>query len=247
MTSETNKVTGALIALLISAALASAAGQSTRAASAVGPDVRHGQELFKTCLVCHGIDGMGTPDGNVPIIAGQFSSVIVKQVTDFRTARRWDVDMERVASRHILKSAQDIVDVAAYASRLEREGPVGTGDGDWLLHGAEVYAQKCASCHGSRGEGSAGRVIPKLARQHYAYILRQMYDSADGRRPNMKVAHIRLIQSLVVEDFQGIADYLSRIEPDSTGAMEVQVRDVREAILPAPRSARRGFASSHGF
>ena len=87
MTSETNKVTGALIALLISAALAGAAGQSTRAASAVRPDVRHGQELFKTCLVCHGTDGMGTPDGNVPIIAGQFSSVIVKQVTDFRTAR----------------------------------------------------------------------------------------------------------------------------------------------------------------
>ena len=30
------------------------------------PDLQHGEELFQTCAACHGADGRGTEDGEIP-------------------------------------------------------------------------------------------------------------------------------------------------------------------------------------
>lgn len=175
------------------------------------PDMARGAELFRTCAVCHGPDGAGTQDGNVPTIAGQHTAVIVKELRDFRTERRWDFEMERIAGKHFLKDGNDILNVAAYVHVMPRTGPPETGDGVFLERGEEVYRAKCASCHGPRAEGSQARSVPRLAGQHFSYLLRQMYNAADARRPNMTASHIRRIQGLVMEEFQGLADYLSRL------------------------------------
>jgi cytochrome c553 len=179
-----------------------------------------GAELFGTCSACHGPDGGGTRDGQVPRIAGQQASVLMKQLVDFRHDRRWDPRMEHFADRHHLPDAQAIADVAAYISRLEARLASGEGRGELLGPGAASYARLCRGCHGAVGQGEARGAVPRLAGQHYEYLRRQIFDAVDGRRPNFSRSHIRLLARLDHDGIDSIADYLSRLgsEDEHTGA-----------------------------
>jgi cytochrome c553 len=187
-----------------------------RAALALTPDLEHGKQLFDTCAACHGAEGLGTRDGSVPAIAGQHVSVLVKQLVDFRHDRRWDERMQNFSSTHHLQGAQDLLDVASYAQSLHRWPPLegGTGDGKSLQRGANEYFVQCESCHGPLGEGELRRMRPRLAGQHYEYLMRELEQTAAGERPGMDAEHVKRIRKLSLEERQGIADYLSRLSPD---------------------------------
>ena len=175
------------------------------------PNPDRGAELFRNCAICHGPSGGGTLDGGVPRIAGQHFSVIVKQLVDYRHNRRWDIRMEHFSDRHLLADAQAIADVAGYINHLSIEVPPGVGGGELVDHGAEVYGQRCQSCHGKSADGDGKTMIPRIAGQHYEYLTRQIYDAVDGRRPNFSTAHVRLLARLGRDDIVGLADYLSRL------------------------------------
>lgn len=181
------------------------------------PDLVRGGASFDTCSACHGKDGGGLSDGTVPRLAGQHYRVLVKQLVDFRNARRWDYRMEHFADRHHLPTAQDVADVAGYAAALRPTGKSATGRGDQLARGARVYIQQCQSCHGTLGQGSDGRLMPRLAGQQYAYLVRQMHDAAEGRRPTLSATHGRLVRAFDKAQIEGVADYLSR-SLDGAGA-----------------------------
>ena len=176
------------------------------------PDLEHGAQLFQQCAQCHGTSGNGSETGDIPRIAGQHFNVLVRQIVDYRHDTRWDIRMEHYAGRNVLGDAQAIADVAEYVNRLARERPRNVGDGELVAHGAEIYAQRCAKCHGPQGEGDDPGSIPRLAGQHYDYLLRQMHDAVDGRRPNFPRTHVRLLGRLERDDYVGIADFLSRSE-----------------------------------
>jgi cytochrome c553 len=180
------------------------------------PDLQHGQELFQTCAACHGEDGRGTADGEIPAIAGQHGSVLLKQLTDFRHEQRWNERMRNFTDRHHLAGAQDLTDVAAYVAQLPRFPPSakGIGDGRDLGEGASVYFRSCERCHGPLGQGDVLRNRPRLAGQHYAYLLRQLQETAADQRPGMDRAHVDRLKQLSPEQLRGVADYLSRVSPD---------------------------------
>jgi len=205
---------GVLSACGLTASSTAFSAESARAelsaATRATPDVARGETLFRDCAACHGPSGNGTDDGSVPRIAGQHFKVLVKQLVDYRHEKRWDIRMEHYAGRKLLKDSQSIADVAAYAASLGREMPRNVGDGTLVEHGAQVYARRCAECHGSKGEGDNRTTTPRLAGQHYEYLLRQMHDAVDGRRPNMSSSHVRLLAKLDHDDLLGLADFLSR-------------------------------------
>jgi cytochrome c553 len=216
------------VAVGIMAAAASALVHASSAAQQELAEVKHstpkldnGAEQFDICSACHGPDGGGTRDGQVPRIGGQHISVLWKQLVDYRHDRRWDVRMEHFADRHHLPDAQAIADVSAYIHQLEPHGPSGQGSGKLLNAGAALYVQHCRSCHGATADGDGGRAIPKIAGQHYDYLRRQFYDAVDGRRPNFSPEHIRLLARLDHDDIEALADYLSRLPdklPQRSGA-----------------------------
>ncbi|HKE43701.1 MAG TPA: c-type cytochrome [Steroidobacteraceae bacterium] len=193
-----------------------AAIREFRAALAATPDLKHGAQLFDTCAACHGADGRGARDGTVPAIAGQHVSVLVKQLVDFRHDRRWDERMQNFSSTHHLQGPPDLLDVASYAQSLPRWPPLegGTGDGKSLQRGANAYFIQCEGCHGPLGEGELRRLRPRLAGQHYEYLMREMEQTAAGGRPGMDAEHVTRIRKLSPEEREGIADYLSRLSPD---------------------------------
>jgi cytochrome c553 len=172
-----------------------------------------GAKLFVACTACHGRDGNGQPQGDVPAIAQQHQRVIAKQLVDYRHSERWDLQMEDVASTHRLGPAREIADLAAYISTLPRDAKEGHGDGRQLQHGEQVYQRDCGGCHGTEGEGNGVTLVPRVAGQHYRYLLRQLHDTVEERRPNMPPPHAQLLSRFAVEDFTGVADYLSRLKP----------------------------------
>ena len=197
---------------IVSFALATAR-QELQQALRSKPNLDHGAQLFRNCAVCHGPQGGGTRDGGVPRIAGQHVSVLAKQLVDYRHDRRWDIRMENFANKHHLADGQAIADVTAYIHQLTVDVPPGVGDGELATHGANVYGRLCESCHGKSAQGDATRMVPRIAGQHYDYLMRQIYDATDGRRPNFSLMHVRLLAHLDRRDIVGLADYLSRMDP----------------------------------
>ena len=185
-------------------------------AAVLEPDLARGAAFYQTCSACHGPDGNGTPDGEIPAIAGQHGSVLLKQLTDFRHEQRRNERMQHFTDREHLPGPQELTDVAAYVASLPRFPPsVGRmGDGTSLGEGARVYFRDCERCHGPLGQGNLLLSRPRLAGQHYGYLLRQLVDTAAGRRPGMDKEHVRRLQNLSQAELRGVADYLSRVSPD---------------------------------
>ncbi len=150
---------------------------------------------------------MGPP----PRIAGQHYRVLAKQLVDFRDGARRDFRMEGMADSHHLATPQDIADVAVYVTGLARPGNRGIGSGEFVAEGARIYGAKCGSCHGPEADGDPSRGIPRLAGQHYGYLMRQMYDAVDGRRPALPQLHSQRIAPLDFQQVRAVSDYLARI------------------------------------
>ena len=190
---------------------ASKTAQDFAAILTMRPDEDRGRELFAACVRCHGAQGAGETSGSTPRIAGQHHRVLVRQIVDFRKGQRWDFRMEGVAAAHDkIWQLQDVADVAWYLGRMPWSGATGFGDGEHVEPGGQLYAARCAHCHGTRAEGDNARGLPRLAGQHAAYLMRQIYDAVDGRRPPLARSHGKLLKPLDFEQVRGLADWLSR-------------------------------------
>lgn len=214
------RLSAAAVALVLTAAglPAAPAGDAARAARELHaaleatPDAAHGARLFAICLECHGPHGEGNASGWPPQIAGQHRSVIVKELVDYRAGLRWYDPMERIAGRHVLGSTQDVADVAAYAASLDPSPDTTPGPRRGLETGAGLYDRRCQWCHGVRGEGNEARLVPRVAGQQYEYLLRQLRDTIEGRRPNMRDQHLRVLEGCTMEQLMTLASYMSRLD-----------------------------------
>ncbi len=197
--------------LPVAAVAAELEGNEYDAALRAKPDWERGRALYDTCSACHGPEGRGTRDGAIPVIAAQHFRVVVWALTAYRLAQRWDPRMEHFADPDHLPDAQSIADVAFYVSTLRPIAEPGVGDGELVAHGEQLYSRFCVSCHGRRAEGHGQSLYPKLAGQHYEYLLRQLHDFMEERRPNVPQDHLRLMEGFEKADLTGVADYLSRL------------------------------------
>jgi cytochrome c553 len=211
---------------------AASAKADLRAVLEATPNLQQGMRLFQICTECHGLHGAGNASGWPPEIAGQHPRVIAKELTDFRAGLRWYDPMERIAGRHVLQTTQDIADVAAYVGSLPPSTDTTPGAGQWLERGGRLYAKRCQWCHGGQGEGSDERFVPRVAGQQYEYLLRQLHDVVEGRRPNMRAQHLRLLESadMKEEDLEGIAGYMARL--GRPGGQAVQTGDHEDVSTP---------------
>jgi cytochrome c553 len=189
---------------------ASPAQQDFTEAVARTPDLARGQRLYNTCAGCHRDTGLGNLDGSVPVIAGQHRQVLIRQLADYRHARRWDPRMQRYADVHVLADPQAIADVAGYIESLPRSRAGGTGRGDLVEGGRALFAARCASCHGAKGEGDADEIVPRIGGQHHDYLLRVFNDAVEGTRPSFPADHLRLLEGLSGDDRLALADALAR-------------------------------------
>jgi cytochrome c553 len=183
--------------------------EEARALSHKG-DPAKGKLAYEACRGCHKDDASGRPE-YYPQLAGQLTSVLIKQMVDIRAGRRDNPKMHPFIDDWVA-SADEIADIAAYLNSL----PVpqnGTGNGKNLERGKAIYAKDCAKCHGDRGEGDAKEFYPRVAGQHYRYLLRESLMIRDFCRRNANPKMVKVIKRYDDEDLEAVADYMSRLEP----------------------------------
>ncbi len=180
------------------------------------PNVDNGRELYKSsCITCHGPEGWGVPGSGYPQIAGQLKDVIIKQLADFRAGNRDNPIMNAFVSPRTLGGPQEIADVAAYVAQLPMSPRNEKGFYLRVDEGREIYQRMCADCHGERGEGDPKRHAPRLAGQHYSYLMRQFNWIRNGRRRNADKKMQEQIQDMSSREQTAVMSYLSYLKPDN--------------------------------
>lgn len=184
------------------------------------PNIDNGRKIFTTCAICHSPEGWGTKDGHVPQIAGQHSSVIIKQITDIRQGNRDNPTMLPFTSPQVM-GKQDIADVAKYVESLKMTPANVTGSGNNLKLGERIYENECAKCHGKTGEGDAKEFYPRIQGQNYKYLLRQLLWIKYGKRRNANRKMVKQLQRFSEEEIIAVIDYSSRLHPEASKIAEV--------------------------
>jgi len=96
-------------------------------------DMEEGEEIYTVCAACHQPTGWGDPLGVFPQLAGQHTTVLIKQISDIRAGNRDNPTMYPFAMQ--IEGAQDIRDVCAYIQTLKMNPKprVGPGGPSWIL------------------------------------------------------------------------------------------------------------------
>jgi cytochrome c553 len=177
------------------------------------PNPDNGKRVYRICAVCHTPEGWGLESGAYPQVAGQLPTVLIKQLADIRARNRDNPTMRPFTAPQLLGGAQEIADVAAYASQLPMTPHNGVGIGNDLELGEQLYKDNCTECHGDYGEGNLEDHTPAIYGQHYRYLLRQFEWIKSERRRNADRKMVKQIHNFTHRDIQAVLDYVSRIKP----------------------------------
>jgi cytochrome c553 len=177
-------------------------------------DVKRGKETYEICGACHLPSGAGRPDGTFPQLAGQHTTVLIKQMADIRGGLRDNPTMYPFAKE--MTDPQDLADTSAYIESLcipvdhgKYEGPDAAVQ---IAKGKELYEKQCIECHKANGEGIKDKFYPVLAGQHYKYLLRQMTEIRDGHRRNANPDMVKIIKPYTNEQLVAISAYQSSLK-----------------------------------
>jgi cytochrome c553 len=177
-------------------------------------DRTNGEEAYEVCGACHLPSGAGRPDGTFPQLAGQHTTVLIKQMADIRAGLRDNPTMYPFAVT--LTDPQELADVSAYIAGLCIPTDHGKYDGAdaavQVAKGKTLYEQQCLECHGAHGQGDKEKFYPVIAGQHYKYLLRQMTEIRDGRRRNANPDMVKVIKPYTDDMLVAISAYQSSLK-----------------------------------
>ncbi len=176
--------------------------------------VAEGQEAYEVCGACHLPSGAGRPDGTFPQLAGQHTTVLIKQMADIRAGLRDNPTMYPFAMSMV--DPQELADASAYIQSLCIPTDHGVYEGKdtaaQVAAGKTLYEKQCVECHGKNGEGDKAKFYPVIAGQHYKYLLRQMTEIRDGHRRNANPDMVKVIKPYTNDQLVAISAYQSSLK-----------------------------------
>lgn len=166
-----------------------------------------GEAAAAVCTGCHGPEG-NPPPGLVPMLAGQPSLYILRQLMDFRNGRRHHPIMSPIA---VSLSEPEIQAIAGYFSGRKPDRAGFRPDPAKAAAG-RVRAEEllCAECHAAnfRGRGD----VPALAGQRYDYLVDELRTFRTGARTNDDGHMSIVIPRMTDADIEAVAHFLAGIE-----------------------------------
>jgi len=192
------------VRLPLSAAAAAVFCAATFAAQAQSVDA--GRRKAEACVACHGPGGISA-DPAFPILAGQTARYTYLQLKDFKEGRRTEPLMEPFIAA---LSREDMFDLAAFfAAQKPQPNAFKTDPGRAARGKAKADEVLCTMCHlgGFLGQNE----IPRVAGQHYAYVVKQMRDFKTGKRTNDAGNMASVAKTLSERDIEDLAHFLSSL------------------------------------
>jgi cytochrome c553 len=191
---------------------------STTLARPSQQSIGRGATLAQRCAICHGPTGISRADS--PNLAGQYASVIYKELLDFRSGARTNAVMAPFA---VNLSDQDVTDLAAYYAYLPRlpayhpelQLPLPR----IVLYGAPLRGiAPCGSCHGSLDNKTGS---PWLEGQSEAYMKAQLQTFASDQRRNDISQQMRNIaRAMTAQEIDEAAAYYASQPPETVRASD---------------------------
>ncbi|MBX3648908.1 MAG: c-type cytochrome [Rhodocyclaceae bacterium] len=176
-------------------------------------NAKEGRDGYEICGACHLPSGAGRPDGTFPQLAGQHTTVLIKQMADIRAGLRDNPTMYPFAKE--LVDAQELANVSAYIQSLciplDHGKYEGADAAAQIAKGKDLYEKQCKECHGANGEGNKEKFYPVIAGQHYKYLLRQMTEIRDGKRRNANPDMVKVIKPYTNDQLVAISAYQSSL------------------------------------
>ncbi|HYQ79872.1 MAG TPA: c-type cytochrome, partial [Anaeromyxobacteraceae bacterium] len=130
------------------------------------------------------------------------------ELKDFKEGRRSDPQMTPFAAA---LSREDMFDLSAYFAAQKPVAPPFQADPAKVALGRDKAREVlCTMCHlgGFRGQNE----IPRVAGQHYAYVVKQMQDFKAGRRTNDAGNMASVSKTLSDQDIENLAQYLATLD-----------------------------------
>jgi cytochrome c553 len=175
-------------------------------ATAQAQDAEAGRKKAEACTACHGPGGNSTVP-QFPVLAGQTARYLYLQLKDFKEGRRKEPTMDPFVAP---LSREDMLDLSAYfAAQKLKPGNFNVDDKRAARGKAKADETLCTMCHlgGFMGQNE----IPRVAGQHYAYIVKQMKDFKNYRRTNDAGNMASVAKTLSDQDIEDLAHYLTSL------------------------------------
>jgi len=180
------------IALLVAALAGAGAAAQTSPPKAV------------VCAACHGVTG-NSAITTIPNLAGQTARYLYLQLRDFQEGRRNNEQMTPVVKD---LSRDDMRALADWFAAQKPAAPPFTIDPEKARLG-KLKAEEtlCTMCHlgGFKGQNE----IPRIASQHYDYVVKQLADFKARRRTNDAGNMTSVSNTLSDADIENLGHYLA--------------------------------------
>lgn len=180
--------------------------------------IGRGATLAQRCAICHGPTGISRADS--PNLAGQYASVIYKELLDFRSGARANAVMSPFA---VNLTDQEIADLAAYYAYLPRlpayHPTPQLPRPRIVIYGAPLRGiAPCGSCHGSLDNKTGS---PWLEGQSEAYIKAQLHAFASSERRNDISQQMRNVaRAMTTQEIDEAAAYYASQPADVVKAVD---------------------------
>ena len=159
-----------------------------------------------SCAHCHGTDGNSTSSA-YPSLAGQTKDYLYRQMKDFKEGRRKNAMM--TPSIGVL-SEPDMQELAEYFSAQSIVRNKFEADPTKVEQGKKIAQEsQCTACHQPGFKGL--NEFPRLSRQKYPYLVKQLKDYRDGARTNDNGVMAPAAKNLSDDQIEALAHYLASL------------------------------------
>ena len=157
-----------------------------------------------SCAHCHGTDGNSTSSA-YPSLAGQTREYLYQQIKAFKEGNRKNSMMSPAA---VVLSDQDAQDLAEYFSGQTLVRSTAKTDPTTIEQGKKIaFEAQCVACHQPNFKGL--NEFPRVSRQKYPYIVKQLKDFRDGTRASDVMGPT--VKNLTDEQIDALAQYLTSL------------------------------------
>lgn len=152
-----------------------------------GPGLARGEQIYDSCVPCHGKAGLGSPLVGAPEIAGLPKWYVVAELTKFKDGIRGahPDDVEGARMRPMAKSLYrpgDLESVASYVATMKSTRPEPSLHTGNVAAGQARFTSLCITCHGAQAAGMEALGAPPLDHQADWYMYSQVTKFRSGLR-----------------------------------------------------------------